>query len=135
MCSDLLTQAQHHVARARKIDEQERQLREKQEQERELVRQRQQLEAEQKAKEKEQQLQQLEEQRQQFKLKTQNLLQFKEEPEHKKKSKVNHHDSNVTRYHTRSWDEIFTKLTRLLLQDIEVLGNSQFCIHTKFMKL
>ena len=89
VCSDLLTQAQHHVARARKIDEQERQLREKQEQERELLRQRQQLEAEQKAKEKEQQLQQLEEQRQQFKLKTQNLLQFKEEPEQKKKSKVN----------------------------------------------
>jgi len=29
-CYDLLAQAQHHVARARKIDEQERQLREKQ---------------------------------------------------------------------------------------------------------
>ena len=87
-CSELLAQAQHHVARARKIDEQERQLREKQEQEREMFRQRQQMEAEQKAKEKEQQLQQQEEQRQQFRLKTQNLLQFKEEPPEKKKQKV-----------------------------------------------
>ena len=87
-CSDLLAQAQHHVARARKIDEQERQLREKQEQEREMFRQRQQLEIEQKAKEKEQHLQQMEEQRQQFRLKTQNLLQFREEAPEKKKQKV-----------------------------------------------
>ena len=100
VCTDLLTQAQHHVTRARKIDEQERQLREKQEQERELLRQRQQLEAEQKAKEKEQQLQQLEEQRQQFKLKTQNLLQFKEEPEQKKKSKVNKWSTPKQLYYT-----------------------------------
>uniref|UniRef100_A0A8C4RVM4 RNA polymerase-associated protein CTR9 homolog n=1 Tax=Erpetoichthys calabaricus TaxID=27687 RepID=A0A8C4RVM4_ERPCA len=38
-CSDLLSQAQYHVARARKQDEEERELRAKQEQERELLRQ------------------------------------------------------------------------------------------------
>ena len=39
MCTDLLTQAQHHVTRAiaRKIDDQERLLRDKQEQEQELL--------------------------------------------------------------------------------------------------
>ena len=38
-CSDLLSQAQYHVARARKQDEEERELRAKQEQEKELLRQ------------------------------------------------------------------------------------------------
>lgn len=38
-CSDLLSQAQYHVARARKQDEEERELRAKQEQERDLLRQ------------------------------------------------------------------------------------------------
>ena len=40
-CGDLLSQAQYHVARARKIDEQERELRRKQEEEREAIRQKQ----------------------------------------------------------------------------------------------
>lgn len=39
-CSDLLSQAQYHMARARKIDEEERELRRKQEEEREALRQR-----------------------------------------------------------------------------------------------
>ncbi len=40
-CSDLLSQAQYHVARARKIDEEERELRKKQEEERDALRQKQ----------------------------------------------------------------------------------------------
>ena len=43
-CSDLLSQAQYHVARARKIDEQEKELRRKQEEEREALKQKQQQE-------------------------------------------------------------------------------------------
>ena len=38
-CSDLLNQAQYHLARARKIDEQEQKMRKKQEEEREALRQ------------------------------------------------------------------------------------------------
>lgn len=37
-CQDLLSQAQYHVARARKVDEEEKQLRRKQEEEREAFR-------------------------------------------------------------------------------------------------
>ena len=40
-CQDLLSQAQYHVARARKIDEEEKSLRRKQAEEREKFRQRQ----------------------------------------------------------------------------------------------
>lgn len=40
-CQDLLSQAQYHVARARRLDEEERQLRKKQEEEREAFRVRQ----------------------------------------------------------------------------------------------
>ena len=43
-CSDLLSQAQYHVSRARKIDEEERELRRKQEEEREALRHRYELE-------------------------------------------------------------------------------------------
>lgn len=38
-CSDLLSQAQYHVARARKQDEEEKEMRAKQEQERDVLRQ------------------------------------------------------------------------------------------------
>jgi RNA polymerase-associated protein CTR9 len=37
-CQDLLSQAQYHVARARRVDEEEKQLRRKQEEEREAFR-------------------------------------------------------------------------------------------------
>lgn len=37
-CQDLLSQAQYHVTRARKIDEQEQEMRRKQEEEKELLR-------------------------------------------------------------------------------------------------
>ena len=38
-CSDLLSQAQYHVARARKIDEEEKEIRKRQEEERDAIRQ------------------------------------------------------------------------------------------------
>ena len=41
-CLDLLSQAQYHVARARKIDEEDRALRKKQEEEREAIKRKQQ---------------------------------------------------------------------------------------------
>lgn len=37
-CQDLLSQAQYHVSRARKIDEEEQEVRRKQEEEREIIR-------------------------------------------------------------------------------------------------
>lgn len=40
-CKDLLSQAQYHVARARRVDEEERQLRRKQEEERNAFKMRQ----------------------------------------------------------------------------------------------
>jgi len=40
-CQDLLSQAQYHVARARRVDEEERKMRRKQEEEREAFRLRQ----------------------------------------------------------------------------------------------
>ncbi|RXM27181.1 RNA polymerase-associated protein CTR9-like [Acipenser ruthenus] len=68
-CSDLLSQAQYHVARARKQDEEEKELRSKQEQEREVLRAQQfkQMVEEQKK---------LLEQRAQYVEKTRNLLSF-----------------------------------------------------------
>lgn len=43
-CSDLLSQAQYHVERARKIDEAEREMRKRHEEEREAIRQKQKAE-------------------------------------------------------------------------------------------
>ena len=43
-CADYLSQAQHHLARARRVDDDERALREKQEREREALRAKQQEE-------------------------------------------------------------------------------------------
>ena len=40
-CADYLSQAQHHLARARRVDDEERSLRERQEREREAIRQKQ----------------------------------------------------------------------------------------------
>ena len=40
-CADYLSQAQHHLARARRVDDEERSIREKQEREREAIRQKQ----------------------------------------------------------------------------------------------
>ncbi|MBN3293001.1 CTR9 protein, partial [Polypterus senegalus] len=75
-CSDLLSQAQYHVARARKQDEEERELRAKQEQERELLRQQLLKEQEDKRHREEEEQRKLLEQRAQYVEKTKNLLTF-----------------------------------------------------------
>lgn len=86
-CQDLLSQAQYHVSRARRIDEEERNLRTKQEQERMAFKQRQEeerrLEAEKRRKAGEEMLAKREE----FKEKTKNALLFSEPPPDMKKGR------------------------------------------------
>ncbi|KAH0812155.1 hypothetical protein GEV33_010635 [Tenebrio molitor] len=86
-CKDLLSQAQYHVARARRVDEEERQLRRKQEDERTAFKMRQ-LE-EQKKVEEEMRLtkEQLLQKRQEYKEKTKNALLFMEIPSEKARGK------------------------------------------------
>ncbi|XP_030622319.1 RNA polymerase-associated protein CTR9 homolog isoform X1 [Chanos chanos] len=75
-CSDLLSQAQYHVARARKQDEEEKELRAKQEQERDLLRQQMLKEQEERKSKEAEEQRKLLEQRAQFVEKTKNLLTF-----------------------------------------------------------
>nr|XP_020461978.1 RNA polymerase-associated protein CTR9 homolog [Monopterus albus] len=88
-CNDLLSQAQYHVARARKQDEEEKELRAKQEQERDLLRQQMLKEQEEKRNREAEEQKKLLEQRTLFVEKTKNLLMFaegsKEMPKEKKK--------------------------------------------------
>ncbi|XP_004543213.1 RNA polymerase-associated protein CTR9 homolog [Maylandia zebra] len=88
-CSDLLSQAQYHVARARKQDEEEKELRAKQEQERDLLRQQLIKEQEEKRNREVEEQKKLLEQRALYVEKTKNLLTFaegsKEMPKEKKK--------------------------------------------------
>ncbi|XP_029000161.1 RNA polymerase-associated protein CTR9 homolog [Betta splendens] len=77
-CSDLLSQAQYHVARARKQDEEEKELRAKQEQERDLLRQQLLKEQEEKRNREAEEQKKLLEQRALFVEKTKNLLTFAE---------------------------------------------------------
>ncbi|XP_048828689.1 RNA polymerase-associated protein CTR9 homolog [Brienomyrus brachyistius] len=87
-CSDLLSQAQYHVARARKQDEEEKELRAKQEQERDLLRQQLMKEQEEKRNREAEEQKKLLEQRAQYVEKTKNLLTFSEgmkEPSKEKK--------------------------------------------------
>ncbi|XP_072236708.1 RNA polymerase-associated protein CTR9 homolog isoform X2 [Leuresthes tenuis] len=77
-CSDLLSQAQYHVARARKQDEEEKELRAKQEQERDLLRQQLLKEQEEKRNREAVEQKKLLEQRALFVEKTKNLLTFAE---------------------------------------------------------
>ncbi|XP_026175606.1 RNA polymerase-associated protein CTR9 homolog [Mastacembelus armatus] len=88
-CSDLLSQAQYHVARARKQDEEEKELRAKQEQERDLLRQQLLKEQEEKRSREAEEQKKLLEQRALYVEKTKNLLTFadgpKEIPKEKKK--------------------------------------------------
>jgi RNA polymerase-associated protein CTR9 len=91
-CADYLSQAQHHLSRARRVDDEERALREKLEDEKHALRLKQEEEQRELLRQKELQAQQLEEQRTQFKMKTQNLLQFSEhspdsKPTRKKKDR------------------------------------------------
>ncbi len=75
-CSDLLSQAQYHVARARKQDEEEKENRAKQEQERDLLRQQMQKKQEDKKNKEVEEQKKLLEQRAQYVEKTKNLLNF-----------------------------------------------------------
>ncbi|XP_069479751.1 RNA polymerase-associated protein CTR9 homolog [Ambystoma mexicanum] len=75
-CSDLLSQAQYHVARARKQDEEEKEIRAKQEQEKELLRQRLQKQQEEKRNKEQEEQKKLLEQRAQYMEKTKCLLSF-----------------------------------------------------------
>ncbi|KAM7015225.1 RNA polymerase-associated protein CTR9 homolog isoform 1-T1 [Tautogolabrus adspersus] len=77
-CSDLLSQAQYHVARARKQDEEEKELRAKQEQERDILRQQMMKEQEAKRSRVVEEQKKLLEQRALFVEKTKNLLTFAE---------------------------------------------------------
>ncbi|XP_060131638.1 RNA polymerase-associated protein CTR9 homolog [Zootoca vivipara] len=86
-CSDLLSQAQYHVARARKQDEEERELRAKQEQEKELLRQKLLKEQEEKRLREIEEQKKLLEQRAQYVEKTKNILMFTGEVEVSKEKK------------------------------------------------
>ncbi|XP_056383923.1 RNA polymerase-associated protein CTR9 homolog [Hyla sarda] len=86
-CSDLLSQAQYHVARARKQDEEEKELRAKQEQEKELLRQKLMKEQEEKRLKEVEEQKKLLEQRAQYVEKTKNILQFTGEMETPKEKK------------------------------------------------
>uniref|UniRef100_A0AAY5EZS4 CTR9 homolog, Paf1/RNA polymerase II complex component n=1 Tax=Electrophorus electricus TaxID=8005 RepID=A0AAY5EZS4_ELEEL len=90
-CSDLLSQAQYHVARARKQDEEEKELRAKQDQEREVLRQQLLREQEEKKVREAEEQKKLLEQRAQYVEKTKNLLSFTDEMKEaaKEKKKAN----------------------------------------------
>lgn len=77
-CSDLLSQAQYHVARARKQDEEEKEHRAKQEQERDQLRQQMLKEQEDRKNREAEEQKKLLEQRAQYVEKTKNLLNFSE---------------------------------------------------------
>ncbi|XP_067269208.1 RNA polymerase-associated protein CTR9 homolog [Pseudorasbora parva] len=77
-CSDLLSQAQYHVARARKQDEEEKEHRAKQEQERDQLRQQMLKEQEDRKNREAEEQKKLLEQRAQYVEKTKNLLSFSE---------------------------------------------------------
>ncbi|KQK82736.1 RNA polymerase-associated protein CTR9 [Amazona aestiva] len=91
-CSDLLSQAQYHVARARKQDEEERELRAKQEQEKELLRQKLLKEQEEKRLREKEEQKKLLEQRAQYVEKTKNILMFTGEVEGSKENSYTHLD-------------------------------------------
>ncbi|KAM4722587.1 LOW QUALITY PROTEIN: RNA polymerase-associated protein CTR9 homolog [Rhinophrynus dorsalis] len=86
-CSDLLSQAQYHVARARKQDEEEKELRAKQEAEKEILRQKLMKEQEDKRMKEIEEQKKLLEQRAQYVEKTKNLLSFTGDMETPKEKK------------------------------------------------
>lgn len=86
-CSDLLSQAQYHVARARKQDEEEKEHRAKQEQERDLLRQQMMKEQEERKSREAEEQKKLLEQRAQYVERTRNLLNFEGMKEAKEKKK------------------------------------------------
>ncbi|KAL4224746.1 protein required for normal CLN1 and CLN2 G1 cyclin expression [Mactra antiquata] len=85
-CSDLLSQAQYHVARARKIDEEEQELRKHREEEREALRQKYEEEMLQKLKKKEE-LSKLMKEKRQIQLEKAKQIALEPEPEERRQSK------------------------------------------------
>ncbi|XP_018570390.1 RNA polymerase-associated protein CTR9 homolog isoform X2 [Anoplophora glabripennis] len=86
-CKDLLSQAQYHVARARRVDEEERLLRRKQDEERTAFKMRQLEELKKLEEEKRVSHEQMLQKRQEYKEKTKNALLFLEAPQPSKKMK------------------------------------------------
>jgi len=84
-CQDLLSQAQYHVVRARRMDEEEQEIRKKQEVEREALRQKFIEEQRVKEEEKLKQEKELIQKRQEYVEKTKNILIFEQLPEEKPK--------------------------------------------------
>ncbi|XP_028412693.1 RNA polymerase-associated protein CTR9 homolog [Dendronephthya gigantea] len=78
-CQDLLSQAQYHVSRARKIDEQEQEMRRKQEEEKELLRKKKEEDERLKKEENEKQQKVMLEKRATFREATKSLLVFTQE--------------------------------------------------------
>ncbi|KAF7272141.1 hypothetical protein GWI33_015055 [Rhynchophorus ferrugineus] len=83
-CKDLLSQAQYHVARARRVDEEERLLRRKQDEERTAFKMRQIEEQKRREEEHRATKEQMLQKRQEYKEKTKNALVFQEMPSEKK---------------------------------------------------
>uniref|UniRef100_A0A2R5LJB8 Putative rna polymerase-associated protein ctr9 n=1 Tax=Ornithodoros turicata TaxID=34597 RepID=A0A2R5LJB8_9ACAR len=86
-CQDLLSQAQYHVARARRMDEEEREVRRKQEEEREALRRKISEEQRLLEEQKRQQAEAMIMKRQEFVEKTKGKLQFSDMPEEKPSKK------------------------------------------------
>lgn len=86
-CQDLLSQAQYHVARARRVDEEEKKMRKKQEEERAAFKQRQKKEMKLKEEKRRQAAEELLQRRAEFKEKTKNALTFAEMPPEMKPKK------------------------------------------------
>ena len=84
----MLSQAQYHVARARKIDEEEQELRKHREEEREALKQKFNEEREKKLKQKEEANRMMMERRQVYVDKAKNMILLPEPEERKSKSKV-----------------------------------------------
>ncbi|KAJ9588645.1 hypothetical protein L9F63_018058, partial [Diploptera punctata] len=82
---DLLSQAQYHVARARRVDEEERQLRRKQEEEREAFRMKQKEEQKKMEEKKRMEFEEMCKKRQEYREKTKNALLFGDMPSEKPK--------------------------------------------------
>lgn len=99
-CVDLLNQAQYHVARAKKLDEQEREMRRKHEEECEALKLKKQKEKEEKERERVEKERKMLEEREKFKEKTKKLLQFdpiiEDKPEKKKKGKKENKEERDT---------------------------------------
>ena len=87
-CSDLLTQAQHHVMTARQIDLEERQIRQKHEDDRLAFKKMQEEDRKRKEEERKRTKEEMLVKRQEYKEKTKNAMLFSESFSEKKKGKI-----------------------------------------------